>query len=161
MTFDNLYISLTQRRSEGETYEAIAADYDQRFDALFREITQSLTATLGCHELRAPGRPEERAAMLNDRADIPTSQRHGLAGNQTLEAVTHTECVEIPLPSSADHGTDCGVHSRGIATAGQDSNLAAGTAHHNPAPRARPLHAIVRQTDDLTARRGFLRAATL
>ena len=75
MTFDNLYISLTQRRSEGETYEAIAADYEGATRAHIWKIINKHSEPTEPHLRQAFGLPAQKLAPVCKCGEVHTTKR--------------------------------------------------------------------------------------
>jgi hypothetical protein len=107
-----------ERRRAG--LRAVAADDDQRVDAARGEIRERPRASVGFPELGAARAAEDRAAVLDDPADVARGQALHGARYQPGEAVAHAEHFPALGQRGAGHRAHRRVHSGSITAARQD-----------------------------------------
>ena len=107
---------------EGAGLRAVAADHHQPFDAVRGEVAQRLRAAALLAKLLRARAAEERAAHVDDAADVARVERADLILDQALEALPHAEHRHALVERAARDGANGGVHAGRVAAARQDRN---------------------------------------
>ncbi len=106
----------------------LAADRDQRVDAVLGEVRLDLLHAAVDLERVGPRGPQDRAATRQDPAHLGHPELHGDALERAAPSVTEAdEVVVVVLDPLADHRPDHRVQPRAVASAGQHSH-----AHRAP-----------------------------
>jgi len=100
---------------------AVTADHDQGVDAEVQQVARCPPATVPLPELHRPGRPQDRAAALQDPAHI--RRLHLADGISALDqpqvALGHRVDVDAVMHRCPHHRADGWVHAPGVAAAGE------------------------------------------
>ena len=117
-----------QERRTAQT--AVAADDDESFDALCLELLIRLCTTFRRHETMAASRAEERAAALNDVADILSFHLEHLTVQDAAIPVMYTPHFCTFKERRAHDGASRRIHAGAVAAARQDAD----TIQHRKIP---------------------------
>ena len=117
-----------QERRAAQT--AVAADDDESFDSLRLELLIRLCTTFRRHETMAASRAEERAASLNDVADILSLHLEHLTVQDAAISVMYAPHFRTFKERRAHDGASRRIHAGAVAAARQDAD----TIQHRKIP---------------------------
>ena len=106
----------------GTAEGAVTADDDDAFDAETVAHVGRLLLTAVGHELHAAGRSENGTAALDDVGYAAQIHLRDITGHQAFIAVVDADHTHIVLEAGTDDGTDCCIHARGVAAAGENTD---------------------------------------
>ena len=94
---------------------AVAADYDETFNAVLLKIVETFTTTFFRLELLATSRTEKSAAALNQIADRASLKFDYIIGEHTFVAVVYAENLNALIKRSPDNRASRRVHAGAVA----------------------------------------------
>ena len=100
----------------------VTADNNQSVNAMGLDLLVSLLLALIGHELLGACCLEDSTARHNNAADILCCEVLNLAINKSIVTTIDSFYIKSIANTCTSHGTNCSIHSRGVATRSQDSN---------------------------------------
>ena len=101
---------------------AVAADYDEGVDFMaFHHVVGALAA-FGSLEFLATGGFEDCSAALDDVGDILRGELFYFIVDEAFIAAVDAENLEVGEDCRTRHGADSGVHTRGVASGGENAD---------------------------------------
>ena len=94
---------------------AISPDHDDRLDAAFLQLGDSLCADFRILEFRQAGRSQNGAAAVDDLTDAGLGQRLDIAFHHSLVSIINSEYFDAAVQSDACDGTDSCIHPRRVS----------------------------------------------
>ena len=117
---DHIDAVFGKRPSTAES--TVAADGDDAVQAQEFAGGNSLFLTFLCHKFLAAGGVQNRAAAVNGMSNALFIQPDHVAVDQAVITSADTVALQAVVKSSTDNCTDSCVHTRGVATTGQNAN---------------------------------------
>ncbi len=106
----------------GACQRAVAADNDEGVDFVAAQVVVGELATFGGLEFLASGRLQNRSAAVYDVRDVLGLEFLDFIGDEAAVAAVDSFDFESAVDGRARDGADCGVHSGGVASGGQDAD---------------------------------------
>ena len=110
------------REQRAARQAAVAADDDEAFNPTLHEVLIALATAFRRLELRAAGRPEERAATLDEVADAAARELLDVVIEHALIAVIDAIDFYTLVKCRTDNGTRRSIHARAVAARCHYSN---------------------------------------
>ena len=110
------------RERLGAAEGTVTADDDDAFDTETAAHVRCLLLAAVGHEFHASGGAKDRTAALDDIGNAAQVHLRDVTGHQAFIAVVDADHTHIVLEAGTDDGTDCCIHARGVAAAGENTD---------------------------------------